>query len=150
MFDIGGDSHHEASPAPSNDSNLNYSGIDVSYTCIECGKTASTKADIRKHYHYKHPGMPIRIIYSDTAGSRELPSEDSLPPGKRKISAAVMAGIEPGATPAKRPHVNQYTPEKQTYSMKDFVLTETVLKPFMCGECGKRSGKNSFSTEYLQ
>ncbi|XP_060075259.1 zinc finger protein 208-like [Ylistrum balloti] len=84
---------------------------DKPYKCVECGKTGNIKADIRKHYHYRHPNQPIKIWYTDDSGTKMLPEEPPIPRNnKRKLSSSSSTSSMP-----------------------------SLIKPFMCGDCGKRS-----------
>ena len=78
---------------------------DKPYMCAECGKRCSIKADVRKHYHYIHPALEIRIMFVDENSITLLPPEDT----KSRLSLG----------PDK--------PTKMAFSAMDF-------KPFRCGE----------------
>ncbi|OWF48211.1 uncharacterized protein LOC110453388 [Mizuhopecten yessoensis] len=116
---------------------------DKPYKCVECGKTGNIKADIRKHYHYRHPNQPIRIWYTDESGTKMLPEEPPIPlNNKRKLSASSISSmLEHERTPSKNmSNTTEATPEKEALEVShNRVSAASLIKPFMCGDCGKRS-----------
>ncbi|XP_069113181.1 zinc finger protein 142-like [Argopecten irradians] len=117
---------------------------DKPYKCVECGKTGNIKADIRKHYHYRHPNQPIKILYTDESGTKMLPEEAPMPRNnKRKLSSSsdVSNMLDMERTPNKSmTNETEATPEKQTPDVtQNRVSAASLIKPFMCGDCGKRS-----------
>ncbi|XP_033754813.1 zinc finger protein 208-like [Pecten maximus] len=116
---------------------------DKPYKCVACGKTGNIKADIRKHYHYRHPNQPIKIWYTDESGTKMLPEEPPMPRNnKRKLSSSFTSNmLDLEKTPGKDiANDTEATPEKLTPEVvQNRVSAASLIKPFMCGDCGKRS-----------
>lgn len=99
------------------------------FKCGDCGKRTTTKGDIKKHYHYMHPGMLIRIMYvGNTAKSPTI---------HIGIESPVVITPKPVAPVATTPPVVSMVVKQETCYSDPKKLG--YIKPFKCSVCGRRS-----------
>lgn len=55
------------------------------YMCAECGKKCAFKADVKKHYHYIHPYMDVKIIYIEGSSGTLLTPDELKPKSQNKL-----------------------------------------------------------------
>ncbi|XP_061189633.1 zinc finger protein Xfin-like [Saccostrea echinata] len=115
-------------PSTSNNNRQSTEKSDKPYMCAECGKKCAFKADIKKHYHYIHPYMDVKIIYIEGSSGTLLSPEDLKPKSQNKL--VKLSKVNPAE--AHKPfRCGEPNCEKRTNSQGDMKRHYSFIHPNM-------------------
>lgn len=96
------------------------------YMCAECGKRCAFKADVKKHYHYIHPYMDVKIIYIEGSSGTLLSPEELKPKSQSKMERLSKANPAEAHKPYRCGEANC---EKRTNSQGDLKRHYSFIHP---------------------
>lgn len=96
------------------------------YMCAECGKRCAFKADVKKHYHYIHPYMDVKIIFIEGSSGTLLTPDELKPKSQNKLER--LSKLNPAE--AHKPfRCGERNCEKRTNSQGDLKRHYSFIHP---------------------
>ena len=117
-------------PVPSGDVNM-----DRPFMCPECGKRCTTKGDVKKHYHYAHPNLEVKVIYVPD-GTEFLYTSNFTIPNTPPKSESRKRHNDIQTIKASSPVKGKESFEGSKFSNPKL---HGYVKPFKCSVCHHRS-----------
>ncbi|XP_041375200.1 zinc finger protein Xfin-like [Gigantopelta aegis] len=118
-------------PVPSGDANM-----ERPFMCPECGKRCTTKGDVKKHYHYAHPSLEVKVIYVPDGTEFLYTSNFTVPNSPSPRSEGRKRHNDIQTIKAKSPNKGKDSLEGSKFSNPKL---HGYVKPFKCSVCHHRS-----------